>query len=164
LGEFTLRGIPPMPAGLPKIEIQFLVNADGITTVRATELRSGVSQQVDIKPSYGITEEEMGMMLLQSIQHAASDRDAKALIEARNEAQHVLQSGQKFLVQNETILSDDEKSVTQHLLETLQNCLESTDKNVIQAAMDDLNTYTTPLAHRALDVHVGAAMKGKEVG
>jgi molecular chaperone HscA len=164
LGEFTLRGIPPMPAGLPKIEIQFLVNADGITTVRATELRSGVSQQIDLKPSYGITEDEMGLMLLQSIQHAASDRDAKALIEAQNEAKHVLHSGEKFLVQNDAILSDDEKSITRHLLETLQNSLENTDKNVIQAAMDDLNTYTTPLAHRALDVHVGAAMRGEKVG
>jgi molecular chaperone HscA len=163
LGEFILRGIPPMPAGLPKIEIQYHVNADGITTVRATELRSGVSQQVDIKPSYGISEEEMGRMLLESIQHAQTDRDTKALIESQNEGAHVLHAGRKFLVQNETILTDPEKATTTQLLNALEQSLQNKDKNAIQTAMDELNTFTTPLAHRALDAHVGAAMKGKGI-
>ncbi len=163
LGEFILRGIPPMPAGLPKIEIQYLVNADGITTVRATELRSGVSQQIDIRPTYGISEEEMGRMLLESIQHAQTDRDTKALIEAQNEAKHILLSGEKFLTQNVDILTTEEADTTRQLLQALRQSLEHQDKNAIQVAMDELNAYTTPLAHRALDAHVGAAMKGKNV-
>jgi molecular chaperone HscA len=160
LGEFVLRGIPGMPAGLPKVEIQFLVNADGIMTVRATELRSGVAQQIDIKPTYGVSEEEMGRMLLESIQHAQADMKVKALIEAQNEARHILLSGDKFLVQNAHILSSEETKQTIALLGALRDTLAQEDKDLIQSAMDELNSYTAPLAHRALDAHVGAAMKG----
>ena len=80
LGEFVLRGIPPMPAGIPKIEIHFLLNADGILKVRAKELRSGVEQTVEMKSPYGISEEEMGRMLLESIQNAKDDVKIRALI------------------------------------------------------------------------------------
>ena len=80
LGEFILKGIPPMPMGLPKIEIQFILNADGILTVKATELRSNVAQEIEIKSSYGLSEEEMALMLLESIKHAETDMHALSLI------------------------------------------------------------------------------------
>ncbi|RMG80344.1 MAG: Fe-S protein assembly chaperone HscA, partial [Bacteroidetes bacterium] len=89
LGEFILKGIPPMPAGLPKIEIHFILDADGILQVRAKELRSNVQTSIQIKSTYGISEEEMAKMLLDSIQNAASDMKIRGLLEARNEANNI---------------------------------------------------------------------------
>lgn len=164
LGEFILAGIPPMPAALPKIDIHFILNADGILTVKAKELRSGVAQQIEVKPTYGISEEEMGMMLLDSIQNAQSDMQQRGVLEARNEANNILLSGQKFLVQNDAILSDEEKATTQQLLDALRASTQMDHKDAIHAAMDALNQYTTPLAHRAMDVNIGAALKGASLG
>ncbi len=163
LGEFILRDIPPMPAGLPKIDIQFIINADGILTVRARELRSNLETQVEIKPTYGISEEEMAMMLLDSIQHAQSDMQARGLLEARNEANNMLLSGRKFLQQNAAILTEEEKSNTNALLNELEAATKSDDKDVIHRAIETLNTYTTPLAHRALDINIQSAMAGKKI-
>ncbi len=163
LGEFTLRDIPPMPAGLPKIDIQFILNADGILTVRARELRSGLEQLIEIKPTYGITEEEMALMLLDSIAHAKDDMQVRSLLEARNEANNLLLSGQKFLSQNDGILSEEEKSMTRELLESLRLATQTVDKDVIHRAIEELNTYTMPLAHRAMDSVVLSAMQGKSL-
>lgn len=163
LGEFILKGIPPMPAGLPKIDIQFILNADGILTVRASELRSGLETQVEIRPTYGISEEEMALMLIDSIQHAKDDMAARGLLEARNEANNLLLSGNKFLKQNEAILSAKEKDTTKVLLGKLQNAVAGTDKDLILKCIEELNTYTSPLAHRAMDVNIGAAMQGKKL-
>jgi molecular chaperone HscA len=163
LGEFILRDIPPMPAGIPKIDIQFILNADGILTVRARELRSNLETKVEIRPTYGISEEEMGMMLLDSIQHAASDIQMRGLLEARNEANNILLSGHKFLQQNAAILSEAESIQTNDLLNALAEATKGDDKDVIHRAMETLNQYTTPLAHRALDHNIGTAMKGKQV-
>lgn len=163
LGEFILRGIPPMPAGLPKIDIQFVLNADGILLVRARELRSNLEQQIEIRPTYGISEEEMGMMLLDSIQNAQTDMTVRGLLEARNEANNIILGGEKFLKQNGDILSEEEQATTNALLKRLRKAAEGQDKDIIHAAIEDLNTYTTPLAHRALDKTVREAMKGKKV-
>jgi molecular chaperone HscA len=163
LGEFILRGIPPMPAALPKIDIHFVLNADGILTVKAKELRSGVAQQIEVKPTYGISEDEMGMMLLDSIQHAQSDMSMRGLLEARNEANNILLSGQKFLIQNTSILTQEEIDTTNTLLQNLKNATEQSDKDAIQTAIQTLNEYTTPLAHRAMDANIGAALKGQTV-
>ena len=163
LGEFILRGIPPMPAGLPKIDIQFVLNADGILTVRARELRSNLEQQIDIRPTYGITEEEMGRMLLDSIQNARSDMQARALLEARNEANNILLSGEKFLKQNDDILDEKEKAAINSLLNALREAASGQDKDVIHAAMEELNAFTAPIAHRAMDKTIREAMQGKKV-
>jgi molecular chaperone HscA len=163
LGEFILRGIPPMPAGLPKIDIQFILNADGILFVRARELRSNLEQHIEIRPTYGISEEEMALMLLDSIQNARDDMAARGLLEARNEANNLLLSGDKFLKQNEEILSEEEKKTTNALLNALREAAKGNDKDIIHRAIEDLNAYTTPLAHRAMDVTIRSAMRGKKV-
>ena len=163
LGEFILRDIPPMPAGIPKIEIQFVLDADGILKVKAKELRSNVETSVEIKSSYGLSEEEMGKMLLDSIQNAEADMKIRSLLEARNEARNIILSVGKFLQQNDTILSDDEKARTIELNESLKKSVEGDDKDAINKAMADLNDYTAPLAHRALDVNIGEAMKGRKL-
>ncbi len=163
LGEFILGGIPPMPAGLPKIEIVFIINADGILTVRAKELRSGIEQQIDIRPAYGITDEDMTRMLMDSIAHAAEDMRTRALLEARNEAQTLLLAGEKFLQQNDTLLTETEKATTRSLLQALQETTQGDDKDRIHAAIQQLNEYTAPLAHRAMDATIREAMQGKKI-
>lgn len=163
LGEFIMRGIPPMPAGLPKIEIHFILNADGILKVKAQELRSGVEQEIEVRSQYGISEEEMGKMLLDSIQHAQTDMAIRALLEARNEAQVILLSADKFLRQNESILNETEVSTIQALAAELKVAVAGEDKDKINAAMETLNKYSAPLAHRAMDFNIAEAIKGKSV-
>ena len=163
LGEFILRGIPPMPAGLPKIDISFYLDADGILRVKAKELRSNVEQEVTMKASYGLSDEEMALMLLDSIQNAASDLHIRSLLEARNEANNIVLAADKFLKQNEAILNEEEKATTLKLVEILRGSVAGDDKDAINAAMQSLNEYTEPLAHRAMDVNIGAAMRGKKI-
>lgn len=163
LGEFILRDIPPMPAGLPKIDIQFILNADGILTVKAKELRSGLEQEIEIRPTYGISEEDMALMLIDSITHAAVDIRARGVLEARNEANNLLLAGDKFLQQNDAILSEEEKTTTKDLLSALRKATKLDDKDVIHQAIETLNTYTLPLAHRAMDTNIRAAMTGQKM-
>ncbi len=163
LGSFVLKNIPPMPAGLPKIDIAFYLDADGILKVRAKELRSEVEQTITVKSAYGISDEEMAMMLIDSIQNASTDMATRALLEARNEANNIILSAEKFIKQNDMILSDAEKSETLKLTEKLKTAVQGDNKDVINAAMQDLNTFTEPLAHRALDVHIAEAIKGRAI-
>ena len=164
LGEFILRGIPPMPAGLPKIDISFYLDADGILRVKAQELRSNVETEVTMKSSYGLSDEEMALMLIDSIQNASSDMAIRALLEARNEANNVVLSSEKFVKQNQGILSETEIATTKTLTDDLRKSTSGDDKNIINAAMEALNIYTEPLAHRAMDVNIATAMKGKKFG
>ena len=163
LGEFILRGIPPMAAGLPKIEIQFLLDADGILRVKAREKRSGVEQEVEIRSQYGISEEEMGKMLIESIRNAKEDVAIRGLLEARNEANNIILSSKRFIKQNQSILTEEEIAETEKLTEDLQKTVDGEDKDKINVAMEMLNNYTSPLAHRAMDAAIIGAMKGKEV-
>jgi molecular chaperone HscA len=163
LGEFILKGIPPMPAGLPKIDIRFQLNADGILTVRALEMRSGVEQEIEIRSTYGISEEDMARMMLDSIARAKEDMAARALLEARNEANNLILSGERFLRQNDAMLSEIEKATVNVLLKSLREAAEGADKDVILAGIEALNTYTTPLAHKAMDFTIREAMKGKKL-
>jgi molecular chaperone HscA len=161
LGEFILTGIPPMPAGLPKIEIHFILDADGILRVKAQELRSGVQQEVEMRAQYGISEEEMALMLIDSIHHAKEDMQVRALLEARNEANSVLTAADRFLQQNETLLSTEEKNTIRRMCESLAMAVSGDDKDLINQQMEALNTYSAPLAHKALEANVAQALKGR---
>lgn len=161
LAEFTLSNIPGMPAGLPKIEIVFQLNADGILQVKAKELRSGVEQSIEVKPQYGLTEEEMGGMLLESIKNAKADMAERAIIEARVEARNMIDTCERFIVKNAAHLTEEEISGTRKLMEELQSKLESTDKDEIHHHIETLNEFTKPFAERLMDMAIGMAMKGK---
>ncbi|WP_116106698.1 Fe-S protein assembly chaperone HscA [Lewinella sp. IMCC34191] len=163
LGEFILENIPPMPAGIPQIEIHFYLDADGILRVKATENRSGTEQSVTIKSQYGISEEEMAMMLLDSLKNAEADMSARGLVEAKTEANNVLLSARKFIRQNEDWLSDNQVSEIQSYTDDLAKAVDGDDKDEINRRMESLNDFTAPLAHEALDRNVAAAMKGKDV-
>lgn len=163
LGEFILSGIPPMPAGLPKIEIQFIINADGILKVKAMELRSDIETEIEIRSQYGISEEDMAKMLMDSIQNAEGDMKQRALLEARNEANNIILATNKFLVQNDSILSEEEKSQIKKLHQSLKETVAGTDKDAINKAMEILNEYSAPLAHRAMDANIQASLKGTKL-
>lgn len=161
LAEFILSNIPGMPAGLPKIEIVFQLNADGILTVKAKELRSGVEQSIEVKPQYGLTEEEMGLMLLQSIQHAKEDMATRALVEARVEATNMIETCERFIAKNKDLLTVEEISGTTVKIEELRGQLNSENKDEIHHHIEALNEFTRPFAERLMDKAIGMAMKGK---
>src|SRR5205085_10004116 len=97
LARFKLRGIPPMPAGLARVQVQFQIDANGILSVTARELRTAIEQTVEVKPSYGLTDEQVEQMLLDSFEHAEADFAARLLIEERNEAESIIQATEKTM-------------------------------------------------------------------
>lgn len=163
LGEFNLTDIPPMPAGIPKIEIKFILDADGILTVKATELRSNVETQMEIRSAYGISEEDMAKMLIDSLQNAESDMQTKGLLESINEANNILLAAQRFIEQNKDALTIEQISKINLLKEDLLATTQGDSKDVIEASMQAMNLYTAPLAHEALDRNIGKALKETKV-
>jgi molecular chaperone HscA len=161
LGEFILRGIPAMPAGLPKVEILFTLDADGITRVKAQELRSGIAQAIEIKPQYGLSEEEMSLMLLEALRNAQSDMQTRALQEAINEANTLADTAERFIDKHRDLLTEAEIASTQTYIATLRQHLASQDKDLIHTHIENLNEHTRPFAERVMDMAVGAAMRGK---
>ncbi|MCP4923157.1 MAG: Hsp70 family protein, partial [bacterium] len=163
LGEFILRDIPPMPAGIPKIEIQFLLDADGILKVKAKEERSGQETEIDIKPSYGISEEQMALMLIDSMKNAEADMAQRVLLEARNEANSILHASDKFIAQNKALFTEEELKTLLEYIAQLREAVKGEDKDLINKAMDELNNFSRPLAERAMDHNISDAMRGKKL-
>jgi molecular chaperone HscA len=163
LAEFDLKGIPGMPAGFPKVDINFRLNADGILTVEAVELRSGVKQEVEVKPTYGLTDQEVEKMLIESIQNAKEDVSQRMLIESRTEGEQMLYTVERFLEKNHEQVSEQEVLDTQKLLSSLRSSLTSGDKDLIHKNIDGLNEFTRPFAERLMNVAIGTAMKGKAI-
>ncbi len=163
LAEFELKGIPAMPAGLPKVDINFLLNADGILTVQAIELRSGIKQEVEVKPTYGLSDDEVEQMLLDSIQHAQDDVQQRMLIEARTEAEQMVYTAERFLEKNLAFLQENEIVQTKNHIEALKASLNAGDKDLIHSKIDELNEYTHPFAERVMDMAIAQAMKGKQI-
>lgn len=163
LAEFNLTNIPAMPAGLPKVEVTFMINADGILKVSATELRSGVAQTIDVKPQYGLTDEEVEKMLLDSLTNAKDDIKIRALVEATTEAQQLLDTTEKFLTKNRELLSEEEVNTTIAYMQTVREAMNAEDKDRIQKTMEELNETSRPFAERVMDAALKDAMKGKKV-
>ena len=163
LAEFILNNIPPMPAGFPKIEVRFLIDADGILTVKALELRSGLTQSIDIKSQFAIPEAEMAQMLKESIIFAQSDQALKGLIDVTNEANSIILNSQKFIKNHAALMSKDQVEQMKILISTLKVSITLKDKNKIQAALNQLNDFATPIAHIAMDQIIQDALQGKTI-
>lgn len=163
LAEFDLKGIPAMPAGFPKVDINFKLNADGILTVEAVELRSGVKQEVEVKPSYGLTDEQVEKMLIDSVENAKEDVSKRMLIEARTEGEQMVYTVERFLAKNTEQVSETEIADTQNLIQSLKNALGSGDKDLILKSIDELNDFTRPFAERLMNTAISTAMKGKAI-
>ena len=163
LAEFDLKGIPAMPAGFPKVDINFKLNADGILTVEAVELRSGVKQEVEVKPTYGLTDEEVEKMLIDSVENAREDVSKRMLIEARTEGEQMVYTVERFLSKNQEQVSEKEISDTQNLILNLKTALGSGEKDLILKSIDELNEFTRPFAERLMNTAISSAMKGKAI-
>jgi len=163
LAEFNLTGIPGMPAGLPKVEVSFLINADGILVVKAKELRSGVEQSIEVKSQFSLSDEDVEKMLLDSITHAKDDIATRALVEARTEAEQLLETTEKFIQKNATLLSKEELMETAAAMQALQLSITMEDKDLIHTKVEELNDISRPYAERIMDQAVSLAMKGKVI-
>lgn len=163
LAEFDLKGIPAMPAGLPKIEIRFLLDADGILNVEAKELRSGVNQEIQVKPQYGLTDEEVENMLLASMQNAHSDFEERQLVEAREEARQIIYHARKFLQNHSALLTAEQLSGMEQHIQSLETLIPGTDRNILLTQIETLNAYSKPFAELIMDEAIKVAMKGKKI-
>jgi molecular chaperone HscA len=163
LGEFVLTGIPAMPAGLPKVDVNFLLNADGILKVEAIELRSNTRQQVEIKPQYGLTDEQVEQMLMDSLVNAKEDVAARLLIEARTAAEQLLYQVENFTRKNRQHLTETELTATEAQVQQVRAALSGTERDPILKAMDELDELTRPYAERVMNISIQQAMAGKKI-
>ncbi|MCB9065140.1 MAG: Fe-S protein assembly chaperone HscA [Chitinophagales bacterium] len=163
LAEFNLSGIPAMPAGLAKVEVTFLIDADGILKVSAKELRSGVEQSIEVKPQYGLTDAQVEQMLLDSLQYAQEDITTRALVEATTEAEQMIETTERFMEKHKQFLNEDESTLTLNQIHALRVAISAADKNKIQKETEVLNDITRPFAERVMDVALKDAMKGKKI-
>jgi molecular chaperone DnaK (HSP70) len=169
LARFKLRGIPPMPAGMPRVQMQFQIDANGILSVTATELRTHLEQTVEVKPSYGLTDEQVEKMLLDSFEHAEADFAARLLIEARNEAESVINATEKTLrapefaeIAKADLAAGEQRRIEQTLI-GLKHVLSSPDRAAILQWTQVLNDATRHLAEIMMNRSVQAALSGKNV-
>ena len=163
LAEFNLTGIPGMPAGLPKVEVSFLMNADGILVVKAKELRSGVAQSIEVRSQLDLTDDTLEQMLLDSITHAKEDIATRALVEATTEGEQLLSTTEKFIQKNAALLTKQELVLTAAAMQALQLALTMNDKDLVHSKIEALNDLSRPYAERVMDMVVSNAMKGKAI-
>ena len=163
LATFDLKGVPAMPAGLPKVEVGFQLNADGILTVTAKELRSGTTQEIEVKPQYGLTDVEVEKMLMDSLVNAQQDIEVRMVVEAKTEAEQLIYLTERFLEKNSAMLIPEEIEGTKQKIEILRISLATNDRNLVLKHNEALNEFTAPFAERLMDVAIAKAMRGKKV-
>ena len=162
LARFDLRGIPPMAAGLPRIEVKFLIDADGILQVSAREQRSGQAARIEVKPTYGLTDEQVETMILDSFDHAEEDFLKRLLIESRNEANTILAAVEQAPGDGAwTQLSDDERARIAAARDQLAQVKEGDDVRAIREATVALDQATRHFAELMMEAAVASAIRGK---
>ena len=164
LARFDLKGIPPMAAGIPRVEVKFLIDANGILNVSAREQRSGKQAEIQVQPSYGLTDDQVESMILDSFDNAEEDFRKRQLIEARNETQTIfaaLEKGKKSPAWQQ--LTSDEKKQIAKMEKALGEVNKEDDYQAIRKAIDTLNQGTTRLAELMMDTAVSSALKGKNM-
>jgi molecular chaperone DnaK len=164
LARFDLKGIPPMAAGIPRVEVKFLIDANGILHVSAREQRSGKEAEIQVQPSYGLTDEQVEGMILDSFDNAEEDFRRRQVIEARNEAATILaalEKGKKSAAWGQ--LTTDEKKQIAKMEKALAAVNAEDDYQAIRKAIDALNQGTMRLAELMMDTAVSSALKGKNM-
>ncbi len=162
LARFDLKGIPPMVAGLPRIEVRFLIDANGILKVSAKEQRSGQAAEVDVKPTYGLTDEQVETMILDSFDNAEQDITERQLIEAKNEAQTILEAvekGKQSPAWQQLTFAELEKIKSATM--EVEASVKGTDYKLVRSAIERLDKATRRFAELMMDSAIGGAMKGQ---
>jgi molecular chaperone HscA len=167
LARFQLRGIPPMVAGAAKVEITFLVDADGILRVTAQEQVSGIEASIDVKPSYGLTDEEVERMLLDSFEHAEEDLARRNLLVERVEGQRILDATRHAIASDdaagEHLLTDEVRADTLAAMRHLEAVMAGTDHLAVRSAVEALDRASKPFAQERMNRAVSAAMLGRRL-
>jgi molecular chaperone DnaK (HSP70) len=164
LARFDLKGIPPMPAGIPRIEVKFLIDANGILHVSAREQRSGKAAEIEVKPTYGLTDDQVENMILESFDYAEEDFRQRQIAEARVEADNILlHLGKARASAAWQQLSGDERTRIGKLEQALKQTRDVDDARAIHAAIEALNQGTMRLAEVMMDTAVSGALKGKSM-
>lgn len=163
LARFELRGIPPMAAGAARIRVTFQVDADGLLSVSAREMTSGVEASIVVKPSYGLTDEEIVRMLQEGNSSAEADMQARKLREEQVEAKRLLESTASALTQDGDLLSPEEQAEIDRLARAVGSAINGTDADVIHKAVEALSKGTEAFAERRMDRSIRAALAGRSV-
>ncbi|CAI1091887.1 Fe-S protein assembly chaperone HscA [Serratia quinivorans] len=163
LARFSLRGLPPLPAGGAHIRVTFQVDADGLLSVTAMEKSTGVEASIQVKPSYGLSDAEIAGMIKDSMANAQSDVGARMLAEQRVEASRVLESLQGALASDAALLSEEESTAIPAAVEALQQATQGTDPAAIEAAIKTLDAQTQDFAARRMDASIRRALAGHSV-
>jgi chaperone protein DnaK len=163
LARFELSGIDPMPAGMPRIEVTFLIDANGILQVNAKELRTGKAASIEVKPSYGLTDAEVERMIEESFVHAEEDVASRLLIETRNEADTVIRATERALGQGGGLIGEDDAARIKEALAALKAIRDGSDRDAIREATERLNQATLRLAEVLMDSALKEALIAKRV-
>jgi len=163
LARFELRGIPPMAAGAARIRITYQVDADGLLSVSARELRSNVEASITVKPSYGLDDAAITRMLQDSHGTAEQDMQVRALKEQQVEAQRILLATRSALSGDADLLTETEQTAILRLIADLEQCVDGNDRNSIEAAINLLSKGTEEFAARRMDKNVRTALTGKSL-
>ena len=163
LARFTLRGIPPMAAGAAHIRVTYQVDADGLLSVTAMEKTTGVQSSIQVKPSYGLTDDEIANMLKASMENAKEDIQARLLAEQRVEAERVLESVRSALAQDYYLLDDDELSAVKNAIISLEQLKQQDDSLAIKQGIKALDLATQEFAARRMDKSIRTALAGHSV-
>jgi Fe-S protein assembly chaperone HscA len=161
LARFDLAGIEPMPGGMPKIEVTFLIDANGILQVQARELRTGKAASIEVKPTYGLTEGQVEQMVEDSFTHAEADVEARLLIETQTEADTVLNHVERALRQARDIVGAEERAAIEAARAALRTARAGTDRDQIRELTTALNQVTAPLADRLMESAIKDAVTSK---
>ncbi len=159
LAEFELRGIPPLAAGVPRLAVTFSIDADGILNVTAKEKRTGIEQSITVKPTYGLSDEEVERMLEESIVHAEEDVKARLAIEARNEAKTVIRATRKTLTKNEVSVGQEEREAVEAAIDELEAVLDSEDHSLLRKRIRKAGAATRHLAELNMEHALANALK-----
>ena len=163
LARFVLGGIPPMVAGAARIRVTFAVDADGLLTVSAKEGVTGVEQEVSVKPSYGLSDDEMAIMLRESMLHAKDDMEARLLAEAKVEANRSVLAVKAALAVDSDLLSDEEKAEIERMIALVAQTMGATSRLDVQNAADQLEESTKTFAERRMDRGIQKALAGMDI-
>jgi molecular chaperone DnaK (HSP70) len=162
LARFRLK-VPPLPAGVPRIEVTFLIDANGILNVTASDMRTGQSQSIEVKPSYGLSDGEVERMIEDSFKFAQEDVSARRLIEARLDAGALVVTTEKSLAEGAALVAQQEVAAIRSALAALNAAKEGSDPSAIRARMADLEQAAKPLSVAMLDDSLKRSLQGKKV-
>ena len=162
LAQFRLK-VPPLPAGVPRIEVTFLIDANGILNVKASDMRTGQSQSIDVKPSYGLSDSEVERMIEDSFKFAQEDVSARKLIEARIDAGALIAATEKSLADGGRLIAEKDADAVRNALSALNAAKEGNDPKAIRAQMAELEQAAKPLSVAMLDDSLKRSLQGKKV-